>query len=47
MNTSALILMVCTQILVIATTLTFYIKVLRTPPKSEPDSYTDNDDVER
>jgi hypothetical protein len=47
MNTSALILMVCTQVLVIATTLIFYIKVLRTPPKPEPDSYDENDDVER
>ena len=46
MNTSALILMLGTTILVTAMLLYFLIKVLRTPPNPEPDSYLDNDDVE-
>lgn len=46
MNSNALILMVVVQTLVILVTGYFFIKVLRTPPKPEPDSYTENDDVE-
>lgn len=47
MNTSALITMVLTQGLVICFTLYFFKLVLTTPPKQEPDSYEDNDDVSR
>lgn len=46
MNTTALIMMVITQGLVIAITGYFFYKVLTTPPKQEPDSYSENDDVE-
>lgn len=47
MNTSALILMLITQVVVTCITVYFFVKVLRTPPRNEPDSYADNDDVER
>lgn len=45
MNTSALITMLTAQIIVIGLTAYFFIRVLRTPPKPEPDSYSENDDV--
>ncbi len=44
MNSSALILMICTQVIVTCTTLYFFWRVLKTPPRSEPDSFTENDD---
>jgi hypothetical protein len=47
MNTSALIFMLITQILVFGITLYYFIKVLRAKPKAEPDSYSENDDVPR
>ncbi|HOE05027.1 MAG TPA: hypothetical protein PLZ52_07405 [Bacteroidales bacterium] len=43
MNTSALILMLSAIVGITAVTGYFFIKVLRTKPKDEPDSYTDND----
>lgn len=46
MKTEALITMVVAQGTVIAITLYFFIKVLTTKPKPEPDSYSENDDVE-
>ncbi len=45
MNTTALILMVVTQLTVTVVTVYFFIRVLNAPPKPEPDSYTDNDPV--
>ncbi|MEX1188588.1 MAG: hypothetical protein WED33_04975 [Bacteroidia bacterium] len=47
MNTSALILMVVTMTVVISTAAALFIKVLRTPPRAEPDSYDENDDAPR
>lgn len=47
MNTSALILMIITQLAVTAFTIYFFIKVLKTPPKPEPDSFDENDSVPR
>ena len=46
MNTEALITMVATQGIVIFFTAYFFYKVLTVKPKSEPDSFTENDDVE-
>ncbi len=46
MNTSAIILMVITQVTVAAFTIHFFMKVLRTPKRPEPDSYDENDDDE-
>ncbi|MCO6175504.1 hypothetical protein NHF50_10655 [Flavobacterium sp. NRK F10] len=46
MNTAALITMVCAQGIVIAFASYFFYKVLTTPPKQEPDSYSENDDVQ-
>jgi hypothetical protein len=43
MNTSALILMVVTQVSVIGITGYFFYRVFTTPPRSEPDSFTEND----
>jgi hypothetical protein len=43
MNTSALTLMVVTQLSVIAITAYFFYRVFTAPPKPEPDSYTGND----
>ena len=44
MNTSALIMMVTTQVLVAFLMGYFFYKVLRTPKNPEPDSYYENDD---
>lgn len=45
MNTSALIMMIATQGIVTIVTGYFFIRVLKTPPKPEPDSFSENDDV--
>lgn len=45
MDSSALTLMVIVQVSVILITAYFFIKVLRTPPNPEPDSFSENDDV--
>ncbi len=47
MNTSAIILMLITQITVTAFTIYFFRKVLKTPSKPEPDSFDENDDEPR
>ncbi len=44
MNSTALTMMLVTEITVTAITLYFFWKVLKTPPKQEPDSYSDKDD---
>ena len=43
MNASALILMVLTQLSVIAITGYFFYRVFTTPPRPEPDSFSEND----
>jgi hypothetical protein len=43
MNSSALILMVFTQVSVIAITGYFFYRVFTAPKKPEPDSYSGND----
>lgn len=47
MSTQALIMMITTVSVVTIITGYFFYKVLATPPKSEPDSYEDNDDQPR
>lgn len=47
MNSTALILMVSTMLLVTAITIIFFVKVMRAPLKPEPDSYDENDDEPR
>lgn len=47
MNSAALTLMLATQITVIAITGYFFYRVFTTPPKPEPDSYSENDDETR
>ncbi|MFZ1693580.1 MAG: hypothetical protein WAT74_10315 [Flavobacteriales bacterium] len=47
MNTSALILMLSVQLVVVAITGWFYYRVLTTKPRPEPDSYAENDDEPR
>ncbi|WP_181163658.1 hypothetical protein [Pontibacter mangrovi] len=44
MNTSALVVMLGTMLLVTGLMIYFFMRVLNTPPKPEPDSYLDNDD---
>lgn len=44
MTTSAIVMMVLVQLSVTIVTIYFFLKVLRTPKKPEPDSYVDNDD---
>jgi hypothetical protein len=44
MNTSALIIMLTTITLVTGLMIYFFMRVINTPPKPEPDSYLDNDD---
>lgn len=47
MNSSALITMMLTYIIVISITGYFFYRVLKTPPKPEPDSYSENDEERR
>lgn len=47
MNTSALIMMISVNAIVISVCAYFFIKVLTSKPKAEPDSYSENDDVPR
>lgn len=47
MNTSALLLMVSVQVIVTLITGWLFIKVLVSKPRVEPDSYSENDEVER
>jgi heme/copper-type cytochrome/quinol oxidase subunit 2 len=44
MTTSALIMMILVQVSVTIITIYFFVKVLKTPKREEPDSFTDNDD---
>ncbi|MFN6117062.1 MAG: hypothetical protein ACK46G_11895 [Flavobacteriales bacterium] len=44
MNTSALVLMLCSMGTVTALTVYFFYRVLTAPPKPEPDSYSGNDE---
>ncbi|MCE2816529.1 MAG: hypothetical protein LW601_05060 [Cryomorphaceae bacterium] len=43
MTAAAWTMMLVTEILVTVVTVYFFVKVLRTPPKDEPDSFTQND----
>ncbi len=47
MNSTAVIIMAATMLLVTSVTGYFFIRVLKTPPKPEPDSYSENDDQKR
>jgi hypothetical protein len=47
MNTYALTVMLFTMISVTLVTIYFFIKVLKTPPKPEPDSFSENDQEPR
>lgn len=47
MTTSALIMIILTQGSVLAATVYFFRKVLKSPPKPEPDSFSENDDQPR
>jgi hypothetical protein len=47
MKTEALMMLIGAQGVVIAFMSYFFYRVLTTPPKSEPDSYSENDDVVR
>jgi len=47
MNGSALFLMIFVQLIVTAITAYFFWKVLTTPPRPEPDSFSENDDEKR
>jgi hypothetical protein len=44
MNGQALVMMLVSEGIVIGFTLYFFWKVLVTPPKPEPDSYSENDE---
>ncbi|MCB0769394.1 MAG: hypothetical protein KDC00_03195 [Flavobacteriales bacterium] len=44
MNTSAILLMMATQLTVACITAYFFYRVLTSPPRPEPDSYSENDD---
>jgi len=47
MNSYALTVMLFTMISVTTITIYFFIKVLNTPPKPEPDSFSENDEEPR
>ena len=47
MSTTGLLMMVATEAIITAITIYFFWKVLTTPPRKEPDSYSANDDVKR
>lgn len=46
MSTGAIIMMITTQSVFVVVTGYFFFKVLFTKPNVEPDSYSDNDDIE-
>lgn len=43
MTTGALIMIIVVKLIFTAFTVYFFMKVLRTPPRVEPDSYSEND----
>jgi hypothetical protein len=47
MNTSALILWISSITIITSAMIYFFVKILRSKPKAEPDSYSDNDDEPR
>lgn len=47
MNSSALTMMLTTEIVVTVITIYYFIKILKTPPKQEPDSFSENDSEKR
>lgn len=47
MNSLAIVIMVSAMGSVTTATIYFFFKVLTAPPKPEPDSYSDNDDIPR
>jgi hypothetical protein len=47
MNTTALIMMIATMVVVMGVTGYFFYKVLTIPPRPEPDSYSENDEEPR
>jgi hypothetical protein len=47
MNSAALAMMVITQSIVTGFTLYFFYRVLTGKPKPEPDSFSENDDINR
>jgi len=47
MNSAALILWLTSIITITTVMVYFFIKVLTTKPKNEPDSFSENDDVSR
>ncbi|MCB9184383.1 MAG: hypothetical protein H6591_10725 [Flavobacteriales bacterium] len=47
MNGTALTLMVVVQATVLCITGYFFYRVLTTPPKAEPDSFSENDEQQR
>ena len=47
MNTLALTVMLFTMISITLITIYFFVKVLKTPPKPEPDSFSENDEEPR
>jgi hypothetical protein len=46
MSTAALTMMLVTEIVITLVTVYFFYKVLTTPPKPEPDSFSENDKEE-
>lgn len=47
MTTGAVIMMIVTMGTVMSFTAYFFTRILKTPPKPEPDSFSENDDVKR
>ena len=47
MNSLALTVLLFTMISITVVTIYFFVRVLKTPPKPEPDSYSENDDEPR
>lgn len=47
MSTSGLTMLLVAEVTIALITFYFFWKVLRTPAKKEPDSYSENDEVKR
>jgi len=47
MNNNALIFMIFSETVITGITVYFFLKVLFAKPKPEPDSYSENDEIER
>ncbi len=47
MNNSALVLMISSEVIIASVTIYFFWRVLKAPKNPEPDSFLENDDMQK